>query len=252
MELFASRDILLGFGFRWLHILVGIAWIGLLYYFNLVQVPGLAAYGDEGKARNITIDKIARRALWWFRWAAIATLGTGLLITGQTNYWQNFMGEGSASGIGHDVAISVGMVLGILMAANVWMIIWKNQRVVLANAVNVLGGAEADPNAATAGRRAMLASRQNMIFSVSMLWFMVGAAHFYSGAFADATSSNAWTFFIIAMAITALLQLNALGMFGGIKAGNKMLWMYESHKNALSTSGILWLIMWTASEVLLG
>ena len=100
MQLLTS-DYLLGFGFRWLHILVGIAWIGLLYYFNLVQVPGLAAYGDEGKARNITIDKIARRALWWFRWAAIATLATGLLITGQTNYWQNFM-NGSASGNGHD------------------------------------------------------------------------------------------------------------------------------------------------------
>ena len=192
MQLLTS-DYLLGFGFRWLHILVGIAWIGLLYYFNLVQVPGLAAYGDEGKARNITIDKIARRALWWFRWAAIATLATGLLITGQTNYWQNFM-NGSASGNGHDVAISVGMTLGILMAANVWMIIWKNQRVVLANAANVLGGGEADPNAATAGRKALLASRQNMIFSVSMLWFMVGSAHFYSGAFPDASSSDVRTF----------------------------------------------------------
>jgi len=250
MELLSS-DYLLGFGFRWLHILVGIAWIGLLYYFNLVQVPGLAAYGDEGKARNITIDKIARRALWWFRWAAIATLATGLLITGQTNYWQNFM-NGSAAGNGHDVAISVGMVLGILMAANVWMIIWKNQRVVLANAANVLGGGEADPNAATAGRKALLASRQNMIFSVSMLWFMVGSAHFYSGAFPDASASDVRTYFIIAIVITALLELNAIGIFGGIKAGNKMLWMYESHKNALITSGILWLIMWTASEVLLG
>ena len=250
MELLSS-DYLLGFGFRWLHILVGIAWIGLLYYFNLVQVPGLAAYGDEGKARNITIDKIARRALWWFRWAAIATLATGLLITGQTNYWQNFM-NGSAAGNGHDVAISVGMVLGILMAANVWMIIWKNQRVVLANAANVLGGGEADPNAATAGRKALLASRQNMIFSVSMLWFMVGSAHFYSGAFPDASASDVRTYFIIAIVITALLELNAVGIFGGIKAGNKMLWMYESHKNALITSGVLWAILWILSEVMLG
>ena len=250
MELLSS-DYLLGFGFRWLHILVGIAWIGLLYYFNLVQVPGLAAYGDEGKARNITIDKIARRALWWFRWAAIATLATGLLITGQTNYWQNFM-NGSAAGNGHDVAISVGMVLGILMAANVWMIIWKNQRVVLANAANVLGGGEADPNAATAGRKALLASRQNMIFSVSMLWFMVGSAHFYTGAFPDATTSDVRTYFIIAIVITALLELNAIGIFGGIKAGNKMLWMYESHKNALITSGVLWAILWILSEVMLG
>jgi hypothetical protein len=85
-----------------------------------------------------------------------------------------------------------------------------------------------------------------------MLFFMVGAAHFYNAAFGAATASNAWTFFAIAMAITALLELNAIGMFGGIKAGNKMLWMYESHKNALITSGILWLILWIASEVLLG
>ena len=249
MELL-SQDYIFSFGFRWLHILVGIAWIGLLYYFNLVQVPGLAAYGDEGKARNITIDKIARRALWWFRWAAIATLATGILITGQPDYRKNFM-NGGAAGNGHDAAISLGMLLGTLMAANVWMIIWKNQKVVLANAANVLGGGEANADAPTAGRKALLASRQNMIFSVSMLFFMVGAAHFYNAAFGAATASNAWTFFAIAMAITALLELNAIGMFGGIKAGNKMLWPYESHKNALITSGVLWLVLWILSEVLL-
>ena len=253
MELL-SRAYLGTFGLRWLHILVGIAWIGLLYYFNLVQVPGLASYGDEGKARNITIDKIARRALWWFRWASIATLATGILITGAIeNYYKDFMGKtDGVNHIGHDVAISVGMVLGILMAANVWMIIWKNQKVVLANAANVLGGGEANADAPTAGRKALLASRQNMIFSVSMLFFMVGAAHFYNAAFENATASNAWTFFAIAMAITALLELNAIGIFGGIKAGNKMLWMYESHKNALITSGILWLVLWILSEVILG
>ena len=250
MELL-SQDYIFSFGFRWLHILVGIAWIGLLYYFNLVQVPGLAAYGDEGKARNITIDKIARRALWWFRWAAIATLATGILITGQPDYWKNFM-NGGAAGNGHDAAISLGMLLGTLMAANVWMIIWKNQKVVLANAANVLGGGEANADAPTAGRKALLASRQNMIFSVSMLFFMVGSAHFYNAAFGAATANNAWTFFAIAIALITLLELNAVGIFGGIKAGNKMLWMYESHKNALITSGILWLILWISSEVLLG
>ena len=251
MELL-SQDYIFSFGFRWLHILVGIAWIGLLYYFNLVQVPGLAAYGDEGKARNITIDKIARRALWWFRWASIATLATGILITGAIeNYYKDFMTDDSASGIGHNVAISVGMVMGILMAANVWMIIWKNQKVVLANAANVLGGGEANADAPTAGRKALLASRQNMIFSVSMLFFMVGAAHFYS-VFADAASSDASMFLMISCAIIALFELNAIGIFGGIKAGNKMLWMYESHKNALITSGILWLVLWILSEVILG
>mgnify|MGYP000073535698 FL=1 len=250
MELL-SQDYIFSFGFRWLHILVGIAWIGLLYYFNLVQVPGLAAYGDEGKARNITIDKIARRALWWFRWAAIATLATGILITGQPDYWKNFM-NGGASGNGHDAAISLGMVLGILMAANVWMIIWKNQKVVLANAANVLGGGEANADAPTAGRKALLASRQNMIFSVSMLFFMVGSAHFYDAFNTTAMSSSASNFLMISCVIIALLELNAIGIFGGIKAGNKMLWMYESHKNALITSGILWLVLWILSEVILG
>jgi uncharacterized membrane protein len=144
------------------------------------------------------------------------------------------------------------MVLGILMAANVWMIIWKNQKVVLANAANVLGGGEANADAPTAGRKALLASRQNMIFSVSMLFFMVGSAHFYDAFNTTAMSSSASTFLMISCVIIALLELNAIGIFGGIKAGNKMLWMYESHKNALITSGILWLVLWILSEVILG
>ena len=137
MEIFTQEG--LAFLTRWLHVLAGITWIGLLYYFNLVQVPALTAYGDEGKARMITLDKVARRALWWFRWAAVATLVTGLLITGLVEkYW-------ARSGPAHNMTISLGMIYGTLMAANVWMIIWKNQKVVLANAVNVLGGAAADP-----------------------------------------------------------------------------------------------------------
>jgi uncharacterized membrane protein len=144
------------------------------------------------------------------------------------------------------------MVLGILMAANVWMVIWKNQKIVLANAANVLAGGEANAGAPGAGRKALLASRQNFIFSFSMLFFMVGAAHFYSGAFAGATSGNAWTFFIIAMALTAILQVNALGLLGGTAATNKLLWPYESHKNALITGGVLWLVLWILSEILLG
>ena len=248
MQLLTS-DYLLGFGFRWLHILVGIAWIGLLYYFNLVQVPGLAAYGDEGKARNITIDKIARRALWWFRWAAIMTLGTGILITGQPSYYDSFLNwDGGNSLNAKNASITVGMIFAITMAANVWMIIWKNQKVVLANAVNVLGGGQADPNAAAAGRRALLASRQNTIFSVSMLWFMVGTAHFYGESFNNATSSDAINYVIIALVIGAILQLNALGKLGGTAATNKLLWPYESHKNALITSGVLWLVLWLLSE----
>ena len=230
---------------RYVHILVGITWIGMLYYFNLVQVPALAAYGDEGKARMLTLDKVARRALWWFRWAAIATLGTGLLITGVVENYS------TRSGDAHKVTISIGMILGTLMAANVWMVIWKNQKVVLANAVNVLGGAAADPAAAGAGRKALLISRQNFIFSFSMLWFMVGPAHFYPAAFPDATSSNAMTLLIIGVVLAAILEINALGLLGGTAATNKLLWPYESHKNAIISGGVLLLVLWIASEVLL-
>ncbi len=248
MELF-SGDYFLNFFMRYLHVLVGIAWIGLLYYFNLVQVPALATYGDEAKARNITLDRVARRALWWFRWAAIATLGTGILITGQPDYYNNFLNwEGANAMNAKNASITVGMIYAITMAANVWMVIWKNQKIVLANAVNLLNGGQADPNAAAAGRRALLASRQNMIFSVSMLWFMVGTAHFYGESFGNATSSSALTYVIIAVVIGAVLQLNALGKLGGTAATNKLLWPYESHKNALITSGILWLVLWLLSE----
>jgi uncharacterized membrane protein len=242
------------FWFRYLHVLAGITWIGLLYYFNFVQVPGLAAYGDEGKARNLAITNIATRALWWFRWASIATLATGLLIVGVLpDYMKDFLNHPASDYPlnAKNAVISVGMIMGILMAANVWMIIWKNQKVVIANAVNVLGGGEANPDAATSGRKALLASRQNMIFSVSMLFYMVGAAHFYSEVF-SATKGGANAFIFISLAIIALFELNAVGIFGGIKAGNKMLWPYESHKNAIITSVVLWAVFFGLSVAFMG
>lgn len=254
MEIFTSDGI--AFLLRWLHVLAGIAWIGLLYYFNVVQVPAFAAYGDEAKARNISIDKLARRALWWFRWAAIVTLVLGLLIlstqnsAGQ-NYMKDFMSNVNANNLASDAAIFVGMILGILMAANVWMIIWKNQKVILANAANVLSGGEANADAPAAGRRALLASRQNMIFSVPMLFFMVGTSHFYSLGGFSVNSDGAWTFVIISAVIIALLQLNALGKFGGTATTNKLLWPYESHKNAIISAGVLFVVLYVLSEILL-
>jgi uncharacterized membrane protein len=170
---FFSRAALGSFGFRWLHILAGIMWIGLLYYFNFVQVPAFAAYGDETRARNIAIDKVARQALWWFRWSALSTFVLGILITVVTeDYYANEFGK-QAGGI----AISTGMLIGTIMMLNVWGVIWRNQKVVLANAANLIAGGEADPAAAAAGRKAFMASRQNVVFSVTMLFFMVFKGH---------------------------------------------------------------------------
>jgi uncharacterized membrane protein len=232
-------------GFRWLHILAGIAWIGLLYYFNFVQVPAFAEFEQHdggAKARNIAIDKLARRALWWFRWAAFSTFVTGIIIVGITeDYFTN-----SDAGM-H--AILMGMLLGTIMMLNVWGVIWRNQKTVLANAVNVLGGGTADPNAAGAGRKALMASRQNAVFSVAMLFFMVFKSHSpYSGE----SPSSAAAFWIIGLIIVAVLELNALGFMPWKTAPKKGINMlYDTVQNALIGAFGLWVIFLILSEVFL-
>ena len=199
----------------------------------------------------MSIDKLARRALWWFRWAAVSTFVLGLLITGSVDdYWKSFMTTDSGAGLGHNSLILVGMVLGTTMMLNVWGVIWRNQKVVLANAANVLAGGEANPGAAGAGRAALLASRQNFIYSFSMLYFMVAAPHL-GGLFNVDSAGKAWAFVGIALGIAALLELMALGFVGGKAATNKLLWPYESHKNALITGGVLWVVLYILSELLL-
>src|SRR6185295_1151190 len=117
----------LAFTSRWLHILVGITWIGLLYYFNLVQVPAFAAM--SAGSRTEAIEILAKRALWWFRWAAVATVLTGLMIMGFTkDYFDNF-GK-SPNGL----SISTGVLIALIMFVNVWGIIWRNQKIVIASA----------------------------------------------------------------------------------------------------------------------
>src|SRR6266480_6782586 len=208
-----SRD---GFSYlsRWSHVFVGITWIGLLYFFNFVQVPAYAQM--EASARNNAIDKLTSRALWWFRWAAAATLVSGialLFIDPKELYKSDFMK--SAPG----VAIYAGILLAVTMFLNVWLVIWPNQKKVIANARNVQAGGEADPDAPAAGRKALLASRMNAIFSFTMLMFMVGTAHFFlPGDFKIAPSGgDRATYWIIALVIWLVLELSALGVIGGTK-----------------------------------
>jgi uncharacterized membrane protein len=227
----AALDIFSKGGFaylsRWSHVLVGITWIGLLYYFNFVQVPAFAEM--EAAARNNAIDKLASRALWWFRWAAVATVVSGLLILGFQDQLDDMEYFKSAPGM----AIAVGILLALTMFVNVWGIIWRNQKIVIANARNVQAGGEADPAAAEAGRRALLASRMNTIFSLPMLVFMVGTSHFPYDA-PDVSGSHRAIYWLIMLAIWIVLELNALGVIGGLKPGGTNV-IFDTHKNTLIT-----------------
>ena len=158
----------------WLHVLAGITWIGLLYYFNFVQVPALAdAVGDEGGPGGAGITKyVAPRALWWFRWGALLTWLTGASALFQLNLFTDaftlgMLENGSPAGL----IIGVGAWFGTIMLFNVWVLIWPNQK-------KVLGIVQASADEiARAKRVAFLASRTNTLLSIPMLMSMVGFGH---------------------------------------------------------------------------
>lgn len=161
MELALLSENSLGFLARWLHLLAGITWIGLLYYFNFVQ--GEYFKVADGGAKADAIQKLVPKALWWFRWGAMLTLLSGLLLLGAKHL----------SGVG----IIIGSTLGIIMFLNVWLIIWPNQKTVIASAKQVAAGGEALPGVAAALAKAGLASRTNVLFSIPMLFFMASSVH---------------------------------------------------------------------------
>jgi len=172
--LFVFYVVTLGFGdefwrflFRWLHVLNGVMWIGLLWYFNFVQIPNMPKIPDDQKP---AIGKvIAPAALWWFRWAAMGTIVTGLILAMLNGYLVEAATLGLMSGAPGHAAIGIGMWLGVIMWFNVWFVIWPNQQ-------KALGMVEvgADEKAAAA-RTAMLFSRTNTLLSVPMLFAMISA-----------------------------------------------------------------------------
>jgi len=232
--------------FRVAHVVVGITWIGLLYYFNVVQVPAFAEL-DPGQ-RNAAIDKIASRALWWFRWAALATFVMGVLILGTQD-----PGSGADSGFSSDywgtlagTSILTGMLLGTTMFLNVWLIIWPAQKIVIANARNVLAGGEADPNAAAAGRKALLASRTNTFFSLPLIWFMVSTG--FVGGLGFGTQDGILVYWIVVLILWAVLEAFGCGMIGGTGQTTLRKWQ-ESTVGVISASVVLWvvfLLIWFA------
>ena len=159
----------LTFLFRWLHVLSGVMWIGLLWYFNFVQIPSMPNIPDDQKPAISKV--IAPKALFWFRWAALATLITGLVLAYLNGYLHNAMTLNTYDA--KYFMIGIGMWLGIIMAFNVWVIIWPNQK-------KALGIITVDAKEkASAARKAMLFSRTNTLLSIPMLYCMVGAQNLY-------------------------------------------------------------------------
>jgi len=177
---------------RWGHIVFGVAWIGLLYYFNFVQTEYFKEADDSAKAD--VMAKLAPRALWWFRWAAMFTFLSGLLLLGYILHMRLSLG------------ITLGALMGTIMMLNVWLIIWPNQKIVI--------GLESGDKAA-AGPKAALASRTNTLFSLPMLFFMVASGHaspmanggVWGGAGDMAMSTVA---LVVGLVIVAIIEANAI------------------------------------------
>ena len=176
---------LLGFLFRWSHVLFGLVWIGMLYYFNFVQTEYFKE--AESQAKADAVKKLAPRALWWFRWGAMFTFLSGLVL---------LYVVGAHNNLGQPL-IWIGAAAGILMFLNVWLVIWPNQQVVL--------GMKSGDGAAAAAK-AGLASRTNTLFSGPMLFGMLGNKHLAQPGNADISL----TAFLVCLALIAVLEANAL------------------------------------------
>jgi uncharacterized membrane protein len=184
---------------RWIHFLAGITWIGMLYYFNFVQTP---FFGTDlgGQAKGLMTRGLVPNALWWFRWGAMFTFLSGLLILllklhGGEPLWGGYM-----------TRILTGALMGTLMWANVWFVIWPAQKIVIANAESVAAGGQPNPAAAGAGGKAGMASRTNTLFSIPMLFFMGAASHLSSITGTGAVTS----YWIAALVVIGVVELNGL------------------------------------------
>jgi uncharacterized membrane protein len=184
---------------RWLHFLAGITWIGLLYYFNFVQGPFMAE--ADPATKSAATQKLVPRALAWFRWSALITFVTGAAIIGQR------LGGAPASAWSSNWAVTIltGALFGTAMLINVWGVIWRNQKVVIASAKAAASGGQANAAAPAAARRAFLASRTNVVFSIPMLFYMGAASHFTLPA-----TGNQTVYWLSTFVLIGLIEANAL------------------------------------------
>src|SRR5881296_4576979 len=224
---------------RWFHFLAGITWIGMLYYFNFVQVPFFA--GAEPPVRTGMIaGGLVSRALWWFRWGAMLTFITGWL------YLLHRLGQFGVQpffATSYGWAIFIGGIIGTTMWFNVWFIIWPAQQVVMASATQIKGGGQAIPEAAARGQRGGFASRTNTMLSIPMLFFMGAASHL--GWVGPLTGSTKMGMLILMVVVIVVAEYNAL--VGTAGPGKKML---STLKGTFWAGFVLTAIFWIVSVIL--
>ncbi len=186
---------------RWIHFFSGVAWIGLLYYFNFVQGAFFAE--TDAPTKNQAFSKLVPKALWWFRYGALGTFLSGVAMLAIVG--KDLGGEFFRTPYG--IYIYTGALMGTIMFLNVWLIIWPNQQILIANANTVLGGGAANPAAPAAGAKALLASRTNVLFSMPLLFFMGACRHLGLNIpenFSPAAVIGAVTFVILAIEANAI------------------------------------------------
>jgi uncharacterized membrane protein len=222
MALFSGEGLMLLL--RWFHFLAGIAWIGMLYYFNFVQTPFFAT-ADAPVRTGMLAGGLVDRALWWFRWGAMFTFITGwlmiLYVMGHNP--DGFKGFFNAA---YGWKIFFGGMLGSLMWFNVWFIIWPAQKILMASATQVSKGGSAIAEATARGQRAGWVSRTNVLLSIPMLFFMGAATHLSMAP--PSTRGAKIGALVLLLIVMAVLEYNATGGKAGVPpadvpAGKKML-----------------------------
>ena len=217
MALFGAAGEGVLFFLRWFHFLAGITWIGMLYYFNFVQTPFFASAEPPVRSGMLAGGLVAR-ALWWFRWGAMFTFITGwLIILDKMGRQYGFAGFFDAS---YGWLIFYGGMLGTIMWANVWFVIWPAQQVVMASAAQVKGGGQAIPEAAARGQRSGFASRTNTLLSIPMLFFMGSANHL---GLASQPSGGGAKFAALVLLAVVLVAAEVNALVGTTGPGKKML-----------------------------
>lgn len=205
IALFNDPFTLIHFTNRWLHVFFGVIWIGHLYYFNFVQGAFMAEV--DAAVKSQATQKLVPRALWWFRWGAMGTFITGLVMLMLRAHLDSKAGGAAVFASSYWINILTGAMIATLMFLNVWLVIWPKQKIVIANAIATAGGQQANPAAAGAAARALVASRTNTLFSIPMLFFMLSAAHLGYGV---NESSNVTLYWVALFVLIGALQVNAL------------------------------------------